>query len=440
MASWASFVRSSINDLRSGSEVPGYFENLIPLISVQLPVNLIPQNNFRQQQDNKTDDELISIDNVRIPQTIDMPYQNQSQPISAYQNQDNRNYMNETLDSQTQNEINQHNQMASDKDFQNFDDSDQDRMYDARKQASNVKPEQKQFRDYSKPSISYFAEEDNIDNRNLASMPSKQPNSVPNDSFQDNLIDPNFEPAKQSQRNKYQQDYDISQESPIRPNNQNPKELNSDSFESPIRPSTQNSGARSKNQNEPSTPNNKTDRKNQKYVPETPESVDYPSSASDVPWQDSKPSNQQFPSESLINVIDQIGVYDDKQQNQRPVPRNMVQEIEIEEDEPDQEIADEEINNDSNEIDHMEEDTVQTTIVDEEPIPFGERFRILSGGIIDRYWSHINTEVPRIVPESKILTSFKVAKFNKYRNAMDTFVSKVEGKKKHLRFVPVEKH
>lgn len=509
MQSWSSFVRSTIKELRSGSEVPDYFGNLIPLVS---------RNKKKDNLgDYKEEDDLISIDAVQIQNSRqknrqqpvnnnNMFFQNNNNRVGNDFNDNNYNYSNKFGNQQVNSnyyDIYPNNQNEAYEDHSYLPQPENIQRFNNNRNSNiNNNVTQDNYRQKQQKPMPYYEEDENIidDYKNDIVQQNNAQNMNSANEVKDDLIDPDFEPSRQVQKQKQQQ---ISQ-SPIRQEPQSKKQQQdlSDSFnESPNKNLIHQQNAHDTQ----STPEVTKQSKEKVYIPETPEMVDYPSSASDVPWQDVPKSSQQpFPSESLINAIDQIGVYEDKQQQnqqsaqkkqqlqqnqQRQIPQQQ-QQVQQEEqsfndyshdqqhqeqsfndyshDQPQQEQSFNEYSqnqqqesrfeNDENELDQEQaDDDDNNNSIDEEinvneridndneeensdmaPVPFGERFRILSGGIIDRYWSHVDTEVPRIIPESKILTSFKASKFIKYKNAMDSFAKKVEGKKHHLRFKQVD--
>ncbi|OHT11841.1 hypothetical protein TRFO_18517 [Tritrichomonas foetus] len=157
--------------------------------------------------------------------------------------------------------------------------------------------------------------------------------------------------------------------------------------ESPQKPEQQNqnqiSNQSQKAKNLQATPKQQKLKAN---PPETPEIAEYPES-SDVSdsWQEVKKAPPQV---SAINI--DVDEENNDGKDSEAVDEEAAQAIEEEE----EEIAD-------------------------EAIPLAERFRILSGGLADRYLITENSAIPHITKDSRIYVNFKACKFDKIRKALE---------------------
>lgn len=563
MQSWSSFVRSTLKELHSGSDVPDYFGNLIPLVSRS------PNNNFPPKSVNpyeyKEDDELISIDVIQNQQKRSQntkndfiddlvnPYFDASQKQKAQQQipqvpirqepqpqrqkqqqmQNDQNISDSFEDSPKRNlnqqqssadnqstpagtkqskekafmpetpEMVDYPSSASDVPWQDVPkpapqpfpseslinaidqigvyDEKQQEMQSQDQQSIKQKKQQQQFNDQKQKNQQPQQEQELYDDYSFDHQ-QKQKQQKQQESFNEYSFDQlQQRPQPKQNKKKLQQQQEEEEESFNKYNfdqqqqqlqqpqknvakqqiNQHQQQqedsFNEYSFDQQQQQQKQQQQQqfqnKQRNQHEDSFNEYSFDQ-HQQPPQHQEEDASFNEYSFDHQQQKQKNQNQQQPNESFNDYS-----FDKQMQRSQPQQKNNPQQKlqqqqqhsfndyshgQDEENEMEQEQADDDDNNNSIDdeiiidekiIVNDEEDEDETSGIP--PVSFAEKFRIFSGGIIDRYWSHIDTEVPRIVPQSKILTSFKASKFIKYKNAMDSFAKKVEGKKHHLRFKTV---
>ena len=370
---WNSFVQSTLHDLRNGSEVPEYFGNLIPLVS--RPTNLINKikmNHANFTQEDLTDDDLLNLNVVKIqqPQNQINQLQNNISNIQNQYNNESSQHYNSNSPLQQQNNgtksPQQHKDMYEEEENQTFNEN-----YSIEKINENIEND----------------ENDEIQQLSYQSDQSQQFNneSPEKDYFGDNESNgesPSFKSASPqfTKNNKDKQKQFISDSPKEDSFMNNEPNTNSEQEEQPKVTEEEDVNE----QNEPETPKQNKAKQSIPETPETPEIVEFPESGSDS-WQEvPKKPKQPIPAESLLNDID---VEDDNKDN------------------------------------HQEEEEIA-----EDSIPIAERFRMLSGGLYDRYWSPIpDCHIARLNRDSRLFVTFKVKKFKKLRKAMrNLFIENVK--------------